>query len=304
MPIKIKYWTTFFAFIVTYSCKPSIKFPATGGYSYPEKINTRDTGFFPYQLIDSLPTKDSFLFGLQGKAILSCFNEQNLSLRPLGKIIFRMMYDSWYKLTIITLTENKIIVKRTIKGHSYPLGGDTSKLTPLERFHYNVLKWNFPIAEKKLKVKYRKSLDSLTEIYPELLKPAYYEYLIKKSDWSEGGEFEYTTTEIPITYKTFARLVNLFNSSGFWNLPHELKCENEPTDAEGFILEANTPTKYKIVSACPYDKSKFHDACSALVKYAGLNKTFDFDWDNAVKASDSIDIQEVPLDTLPIQKHK
>src|SRR3982751_3313689 len=96
----MKYWSIIIL-IVLISCRSSIHFPE-GGYNYPGKVDSKDTGFLGYPLIDSLSTKDSFLFGLQGKFLLQSFNEPNLSLKPLNKIIFRMLYGSGYKETFIT----------------------------------------------------------------------------------------------------------------------------------------------------------------------------------------------------------
>jgi ABC-type transport system involved in Fe-S cluster assembly fused permease/ATPase subunit len=64
-------------------------------------------------------------------------------------------------------------------------------------------------------------------------------------------------------------------------------------DGDGFILEANTQSKYKIVSACPYDKSKFNDACAELVKYAKLENKLGFNWDDTAVTVDSSTIETI-----------
>src|SRR6476659_2016937 len=98
---------------------------------------------------------------------------------------------------MITLTENKIIVKEGLKGEAYPIN-DTSKLSPEERFHFNFLKRNFPITETRLSVESPDYLDSLTRVYPKLLDPDYYRKLFVKSAVFGKEQFQYYTKKIPI----------------------------------------------------------------------------------------------------------
>lgn len=272
MVIKITSLTILF--LSLFSCKNSLKFPE-GGYNYPNYVNKKDSGFLCLPLIDFFTKKDSFLIGFEGKHILQSFDEPNLSLCSRGKTIFRLIDGSSFidSFTIITLTENKIIVKRKIHGFPYPVGGDTSKLSELEKLHYRILNFNFPIDQSRLEKRKPEYADSLTKIYPQLLDANYYEYLITKSNISGNEKFEYSTKVIPISNNTFLHLIDLINSSEYWSLPHHIKCKNETTDGDGFILEANTPQQYKIVFAedyCPDEYPKFKKACKELIKDAEL----------------------------------
>lgn len=275
------------ASIIFFSCKASIHFPE-GGYNYPEKINNRDTGFLCYPLIDSLSRKDSFETAFYGKYVLTAFNEPNLSLRPLEEPIFRLIYDSWYEQTIITLTQNKIIIKEGKSGLAYPIDEDTSKLSSLENYHYRILRWNFPL-EATSKSRFPSFFDSITQRYPELLNPDYFKYLTEKVKVPGKESFKYSSKVIHVSNHTFAYLVNLINSSGFWTMPHHVRCEYIDTDAAGFSLEANTSKKYKIVFAvdCFDDHSKFKIACQELVKNAKLDQKIHLVWDSTSETTDS-----------------
>jgi hypothetical protein len=241
-------------------------------------------------LKDSLSTKDSFNAAFFGKHVLKSFGEPNLSIKPAEKITFRFIYESWYKQTIISITEDKIQVKEGTKGVPYSISHDTSKLNDLETFHLHILTRRFPFSETRLEsAALRHVLDSIALVYPELNQPGYYRHLLDKSAEISEEKFEFSVKSIPITYKTFAHIADLINSSGFWSLPFKLRCKNILTDAGGFILEANTPQKYKVIMSgdCPDNRTKLNIACQELIKYAGMEKKIQLMWDGSV-VSDSV----------------
>jgi hypothetical protein len=288
MRIRIKYCIVLTGIIIC-SCKqPVIKFPDTGGYNYPNKIDNRDTDFLCYPLIDSFSRKDSFETALYGKYVLSAFHEPNLSLKAAEQPIFRLVYESWYKQTIISLTQTKITIKEVKTGLAFPIEDDTSKLSSMERYHYSILKWNFPL-ENTTKIRFPSFYDSITQVYPELLDPAYFKFLLEKVKIEEREAFEYSTKVIPISKQKFVYLINLINSSGFWTMPYHIRCKYMDTDAAGFILEANTSKKYKVVFAidCGDDRSKFKIACQELIKSAELDKKIKVVWDGSTITADS-----------------
>jgi hypothetical protein len=298
MPINTKNCIILTGLIIC-SCQHSvIKFPDIGGYSYPNKINNRNIDFLCYPLIDSLSRKDSFETALYGRYVLHAFHEPNLSLRSAEQPIFRLIYESWYEQTIISLTQKKITVKEVKTGLAFPIDDDTSKLTSLEKYHYAILRWNFPL-ESTTKIRFPSFYDSITKVYPELLDPSYFKYLFEKVKIEEKEAFEYSTTVIPISKQKFIHLIDLINSSGFWTMPHHIRCKYMDTDAASFILEANTPKKYKVVFAidCSDDRSKFKIACQELVKSAKLDKKIQMARDESAITTDStlylIDTNEV-----------
>ncbi len=108
------------------ACNSSTKSFPIGGYEYPKLEQNSDTGFIYYQLKDSFSKEDSFKISFLGKHFLKIFNEPNLSIRPQNQVIFRLIYESWYRHTIIILTKNRITVKKVKKGYSYPFENDSS----------------------------------------------------------------------------------------------------------------------------------------------------------------------------------
>jgi hypothetical protein len=122
--------------------------------------------------------------------------------------------------------------------------------------------------------------DSLSKIYPELLDPNYYKYLLDKSS-SDKEKFEYSLQRIPIKKKRFLSLVNQINESEYWQLPFDNWCNHPPSDAGGFTLEVNTPKKYNVVFtlSCPADSTKYIKACQELVKYAKMDDEIKLIWD-------------------------
>jgi hypothetical protein len=146
---------------------------------------------------------------------------------------------------------------------------------------------------------------------PQLSDLYYYRDLQNKSADAGSQKFEYSIKEIPITNKMFVQLVNMINESGYWKLSHENICDYPPSDASTFILETNTPTKYKYVSSieCPGDTSKYRKACQELINYAGMGKEIKLIWNGAATTAEPVKIKELKLQELkevqePISKPK
>jgi hypothetical protein len=255
------------------SCStPGIIYPE-GGYDYPKSLNNTDTSNYSFPIAHLIGAKDSFNASYYGHYWGQCYNEPNLSLQPFGKDIFRLTYETAFgDASIFTLTEDEIVIKQPKSGSPYP-EYDSTKLNELEKLHYSILQWNFPIKDTSHSIKSQKRLDSLAKLYPKLVDPSYYKYLIDKSAIFKKEAFTYTTKRTRISKNKFYKIVTLINSSGFWKLPYRNKCDVDFTDGFGFILEANTARKYNIVNInCPYDKSDFVKACQELINAANLDK--------------------------------
>jgi len=215
-----------------------------------------------------------------GPLFFEPFSEPNLSLEPQSKSIFRFIYEGDIQV-IITLTEEIIIVKKAIKGNTYP-NIDTTRLSKLERFHLELLDSHYPLNEISNESRWKNYYDSICKVYPELLNSQYYLYLKNKSTLPLGQKFVYTTKRIPISKREYRYLVNLINSSGYWKLAYETRCKDIPTDAAGFFLEANTPERYNAVHSpsCSNDTSTFTRACQQLIKGARMEKEINLLWNN------------------------
>ncbi|MGV3657058.1 MAG: hypothetical protein ACO1NX_03855 [Chitinophagaceae bacterium] len=269
----MKYFLLIF-FASIYACQSPVKYPDQG-YSFPLATKT-DTSFYFHPIKDSLAQKDSFQLGLLGQGYIKSFQEPNLSLRPLEKVVFRLLYfGPMVKPAFVTLTENEIIVKQVLNGSVEPTH-DESKLDAKERAHFTLLKRFFPFRQynnpKDSLLKRR--LDSVAAIYPELNDPAYYQTLLNKSaDYGEEN-FAYSTKVKSINKKTFKQLAERINASGYWSYPHRIICQKPFADGFDFILEANTPNNYKVIfsGSCPGNDGPFTRACQALIDEAGLGK--------------------------------
>ena len=289
------------------SCSEEIVYPE-GGYEYPKFVVDKDTTFYFYPLKDILSTRDSFETA-NSYSFLHRFDEYNLSLRPNDKPIFRLTYNG-YPTAIITLLPDEIIVKEFISGTWYQ-SPDTTKLSNKEKNHFDMLVRFFPLNDTSYKKWKKIYLDSLSVADPELLDPNYYQYLLEKTGVYSKNKFEYSSKKIPISKKTFTYLANQINSSGYWQLPFGNWCVNVPTDASGFMLEANTSKKYNAVNSvsCPDDSTKYTRACQELIKYAQMDSVIKLIWDGAATTDtpDPIKIRELTLTEIkeePVKKKK
>ena len=160
---------------------------------------------------------------------------------------FRLVFESTFRKPIVfILTQNEIVVKEQLEGVPYPIY-DSTKLTTIEKFHHELLDLNFPI-QKKIENNHpsKKRFDSLIKLYPKLLNPSYYRYLLDKSGTPSNPPFKYSIKKIAISKTQFFRIVNLINNSGYWHLPYSHDCDKGVLDGYGFILEANTEKKIQL----------------------------------------------------------
>ena len=277
------------------SCNDDVIVYPEGGYAYPKYVEDKDTAFYCYPLKDVISTADSMRES-NSYYFLKVFDEYNLSLRPEKKETFRFInVCSMGPSAIIVLSQDEIIVKTQTKGWIYPYR-DTTKLTEKEREHFHLLRNWFPLNDTIHK-KWRKVyFDSMTQAYPELLDPNYYQVLMDKSADFGPEKFSYILKRIPISIDTFKYIVNKINESGYWQLPYEISCKYIPMDGCGFILEANTKDKYNIVASFDCGESKYSQACQELVKYAKMDTVISLDW----KEPDSIESTE-KVEARPLQ---
>ncbi len=243
--------------LVLIACNNDFKFPE-GGYKYPANLQQK--------------TKDSFKLAYYADYWRQAFNEENLAIKPQREIIFRLSYETAFgESSVFTMTPNEIVVKQALEGNPYP-DYDTSKLNPLERQHFRILRKIFPIQDIDSSNPRKIKADSLARIYPKLLDPKYYKYLLDKSAFMDSTPFKYSVKKIKISDSTYSSIVNQINSSGYWSMPLLIYCP--VMDGYGFILEANTLKQYNFVglSNCPEKAAAFSKACQALIDAAKPDK--------------------------------
>ena len=260
-----------------------IEYPA-GGYDFPKTITNKD--FYCYPLIDKISRRDSFNIANDDAYFFHLFNEQNISLKPSSKAMFRLAYQGVTISYVITLTEDEMILK-TGNGR-YWRDLDFSKLNENEQKHYQILRRDFPLNESKPyrlpppppppdmleeEIRRQKTYDSIVKNTPELLNPKYYEYLIKKAAVKDS--FSFSTKKIKISKDEFINFVNLLNQSGYWEVRYEPNCDKDYTEYYEYSLEANTGKKYNYVGnpgPCDSLTHKFFQARRELFKIANVEK--------------------------------
>ena len=260
------------------ACQTLPEYPE-GGFEYPKSVTDNDTTLFYYQLKNVESKRDAFNYSF-AYLFYQSFEEPNLSIKPQHNETFRLSYSPVFNSSIIiTLTEDQIIVK--IGDPELFYKEDTSALTDIEKFHLTILRRRFPIETSTLHPLVKKYLDSLTNLYPQLLDSKYYYTLYKKSIARNSEKMTYTTKHLKITRQDYLSIVEDINSSGFWNMNYSIDCKAAPTDGYGFTLEANTRKKYKIVNVtgCPGDTSKLVKACQRMVDLAQMNNKINLIWD-------------------------
>ena len=278
----MKYLSLLF-FLIILGCSAHNKesriiFPS-GGYNFPEKIKPSDSNFCFYPLKSIMPRRDSFNVAYQSLYFLKSFKEPNLSLRPTKEVVFRLTYIDPGGAYILTLTRNNVTIKKWIKGLIFP-EQDENKLTELEKCQLNTLRWNFPFDVKKSSEGRQFLADSMLKLYPQLISADYYRSLLDKSAVKGSKGVSFSTKVISITEFEFGRLVELINLSGYWQLPYNTSCYDIPTDAGGFILEANTGIKFNVVcgATCGDKPSNFIKACQEFINIAKLEKEINLFW--------------------------
>ena len=254
----IKLIPVFFSLFLAVSCGSKIKFPE-GGYTYPVSL---------YNNI-----KDSFHAAYYGHLWCVAYDEPDLQTKPPGQNTIRLIYETAFgKAAVFILTENEIVVKQPIQGDPYA-EHDPDKLNQLEKIHFRILQGGFPIQEMDTASKTKTMTDSLVGIYPKLLDPAYYRYLLDKSSKADSIPFKYSVKKAKLSDSAYKDIVNQINASNYWKLPLHIKCDGEYLDGYGFMLEVATPQKYNLVSLanCPEKSLKFSWACQAIINAAHLD---------------------------------
>jgi len=254
-----------------------------GGYEFSKNIS--DTNFYHYPLIGKISRRDSFYIAYDDGYLYNLFKEPNISLHPATQTIIRLACSGRYNCYIISLTEEKIIVKET-KSIYWP-EIDPDMLTEIERKHWRILRREFPLDEVKPfdtipppppppdeldeSIRRQKERDSIVKNTPELLNPKYYDYLLKKAATNRKDSFCFTTKVIKITREDFERAVNLINASGYWKIPYELNW-GMVNDFDSYILEVNNGIKYNAVRIIDEFEGRyeFRKACQALIKMAKI----------------------------------
>ena len=255
-----------------------------GGYQFAKEITDKD--FYHYPLIGKISRRDSFYIAYDDGYFFRLFKEPNISLRPAAKPIFRLACSGRYDCYVISLTEDKIIVKET-KDVYWP-EIDLDKLTETERKHWRILRREFPLDEVKPfervaaplpppdqldeSIRRKNERDSIVKNTPELFNPKYYDYLLKKATINRKDSFSFTTKVIKITKEDFGRVVNLINALGYWKIPYELNW-GMVNDANSYILEANNGIKYNAVNIIDEFEGRyeFRKACQELKKMAKID---------------------------------
>jgi hypothetical protein len=246
------------------------------GYEYPSSYEVKDTNDFFFPLRSKLSKRDSLSYSYQ-YWFYNAFNEPNLSLKYIGTPTYRISYyEAFGRRSIITLSGRKLTVKDAESGNSY-VATDTSKLMGIEKEHYQLLLRRYPLEESEAKTKNKRLkhyLDSIMSVYPQLIDPNYYKYLVDKVIVKNDTPFVYETTTVVLNDKQYEQFADLLNNSGYWNLPYNIDCDDPPADGTGFIFEANTEYCYNAVGASSCDDSnsstKLKIACQRLIDFTNF----------------------------------
>ncbi|RYG52622.1 MAG: hypothetical protein EOO01_06260 [Chitinophagaceae bacterium] len=246
----------------------------SGGYSYSSRIEAKDSNHFAYPLRNKLEGHAGFFYTYIGTYWRNGYDEPNISLRPLPRPIFRLIFEASYQRNmVIAFGEGEMIVKRQLKGSISP-DFDSTKLTSEERVHFLALSRyaNFGYFAKE---HYRKTLvDSLARVNPKWLEPAYLDSLIRKVITPSPEKLTYSTTRIPLSTSQYSELICAIDASNYWTLPFEQPCLMEVSAGHIYTLEANTQCRYNIVqrSSCGHEDKAFTVACQRIIDFAGLGK--------------------------------
>ena len=156
-----------------------------GGYDFVDNIPDSDTNLYRYPIKDKLMGRDSVWQNFEWE-YYKVFNEPNISVRATDKNIFRFEYSeaTSIKSIIITLLENKIIVKESLRGRAgvYEYDDSLTLLSKEEKTHYDIFGTRYPLQKYLLKSDTWKPAkkhyyDSLVKAAPQLLDPKYYKKL-------------------------------------------------------------------------------------------------------------------------------
>ena len=261
-----------FLVVLTAGCgqpQTGIVFPE-GGYPYVQTIHAADSNYYVLPVKPFVPRRDSFMYE-DGYMLYKAFDEPNISLRPLAQPVFRYFTHLHSHDAMIILTGNGMIVKEGVHGYIFP-DEDRNRLTHEERLRYALLSARYPLYDKPYRPSLKKYVDSMIKAFPRITDPSYYRYLMNKARIDNNFKFIYSTRKIQLTPERYKYLVDAINSSGYWKAPLMLPCTGDRgMDTPGYILEANTPNRYNLMSFtyCSDTSSpRIIDACHELDKYA------------------------------------
>jgi len=256
----------------------------SGGYEFSKHITDKE--FYHYPLIGKISRRDSFDIAYADGYFFRSFKEPNISLQPADTPIFRLAFKGNYYSYIISLTEYAIVVKMNYSGRYWP-EVDTDKLTETERWHFNILRKEFPLDEarpydvppapppppdqlEEYQQKQKKH-DSIMKNTPKLLYPGYYDFLLKKVAVNTRDTFSFSTKTIKINKDEFKRIAGLINRSGYWKMTYK-KNYSGVSDPSFYLLEANNGTRYNtVVTEDAFQDEELGNACAALIKMAKIN---------------------------------
>lgn len=269
------------AFLLFTGCQsqPGIQYPP-GGYDYPVAVSGRDSNFYYYPIRNKFSRRDSFGNSFD-YIIYQGVNELNMSLKPLPVETFRLSYGTaFHNYAFITLTKYWLTIKKGTPEEKEPFDSLFARLPPIEAEHLRLLQRRYPLDAAVSRPSTRRYLDSMIRLYPQLLDVQYYYRLGEKLNTQENLSFKYDITTIPITIPQYNAIVQAINKSGYWSMPHVIDCKAAIADGYTFMLEANTKSKYNMVSAtgCPGDTSAFTNACQEIIKLAWLDKEIGLPW--------------------------
>lgn len=259
MSKSLQYLITLFCTSFFVSCDNEIKFPP-GGYDYPAFLKEN--------------LKDSFNQTYYVPYWCKAYDEPDLRTRSIGETTFRLIYQTTFDEEVVfTMTKNAIVIKKPLQGHPYP-EFDSLVLNGLERYHFQILQRDFPIQEYAAHNKRKAKLDSLANVYPQLLDPNYYKELLNKARRLNMPSFKYSIKRVPISDSKYRAIVEQINLSGYWSLPRHVECTGDYADGYGFGLEANTANKYNFVTLanCPEKAYAFSKACQAIIDASNLEE--------------------------------
>jgi hypothetical protein len=186
--------------------------------------------------------RDSFRYAFE-YLYFPFFDEPNLSLAPSDKEVFRLFFTGFNSCPVfITLSDQKITVKKGNREIFFEYTDDTMRLSPLERKHFFLLEHRYPLEEYKKKNKANLKLvtyiDSMIHLYPMLLDPKYYFNLVIKVTPPNKTPFTFTTKTILLSKKQYGQLIGSIDSSGYWKLPYKIKCAELVADGHYFFFRS------------------------------------------------------------------
>ncbi len=270
--------------LALFGCKNEPIIYPDGGYAFINTDTMKDKSFPYFPIRDSMLSRDSIYAVLRKTSFMKLFDEPNISLNPSEKDIFRLSieYSLGGPYYFITLTDGKIIVKKSLKNKMF--NEPINKLSESEQTLYYLLSkymlYNDKDQEGRRKPQYnpieKKQIDSCIKIGI----PNCYKYLFEKSAPPLSKTFKYNTRIINLPHHVYKALINKINNSGYWKFPIYLECAEAASDGISFSFEANNGKKYNFVSGseCSNSYPDFFKACQEIINYAHYENEIRIDY--------------------------